>query len=174
MSFVVVAARVLLGVVFAVSAVQKCRDGRDFRRFVTAVAGRDLPVRAALAGTVAAEFATAALLLAPAGPGWRVPAGFVLSLGLLIVLTGVLLVAMRQAVQEPCGCFGTGSGPAGPAHVARNAVLAAAAVAGLAGAHAAPTGDLLVAATLGAAAAVVVIRLDDLKSLFFTHLRGYG
>ena len=160
MPFVVVTAQFLLAAVFAVSAVAKVRDGSAFRRFVTALA---LPVRLSTVGVVTAELVVAGLLIVPA----TAPAGFAVALVLLAVFSAALGIGLRRDIPLSCGCFGSSSTPAGRAELVRNGVLAVVAVAGLAGsAVAAPLpfdSGFVATGALGLAAAIVIVRFDDLR-----------
>jgi hypothetical protein len=157
MPFVVVAAQYLLAVVFAVSAIAKIRDSQAFRRYVAALR---LPVRLSTVATVAGELVVAVLLLVPA----TAPVGF----GLALVMLGFFSLALgrgrRLDVQVPCGCFGRSSGRGG---LARNGVLAVVAAAGLAGSVATAPVPLssgsVATSALGVAAAIVLVRFDDLR-----------
>jgi Methylamine utilisation protein MauE len=128
-------------------------------------------------GTIVVEAGAVGLLLLPVAAGWSVRAGFVLILGLLGIFTVIVALAVRRRVRVPCGCFGASSTPAGPGQLLRNGVLAAVAVIGLAGAVFATPASLnsgsVVAAAVGLAAAVVVIRFSDLKTLFTKEIREY-
>jgi hypothetical protein len=160
MSLVVVAAQCLLAAVFAVSAVAKVRHGEAFRRFVAALR---LPVRRAAVGVVSAELCAAVLLSVPVSA----PAGFALALALLILFSAALARGLRLGVRTSCGCFGESAGSSGRAELVRNAALAAVAAAGLAGsvvaAPAAFSGESVAVGGLGLAAAIVIVRLDDLR-----------
>jgi hypothetical protein len=161
MPFVVVAAQFLLAAVFAVSAIAKVRDGRAFRRYVAALR---LPVRLSTVGTVASELVVAGLLLVPAAA----PIGFALTLGLLGVFSLALDRGRRLDVRVPCGCFGpTPGGAVGNGGLVRNGVLAIVAAAGFTGSIATAPATLssgfVATSALGVAAAIVVVRFDDLR-----------
>ena len=155
MAFVVVAAQYLLAAVFAAAALAKVRDGRAFRQFVAALL---LPARLSTVATVASELAVAVLLLVPA----TAPVGFALALALLGVFSLALGRGRRLDVRVPCGCFGQTSGG-----LLRNGVLAIVAAAGFTGSVATapvPLSTSFVATSaLGVAAAIVVVRFDDLR-----------
>jgi thiol-disulfide isomerase/thioredoxin len=151
--------RLLLAGVFAVAGLAKLADRAGARDAAT---GFGLPAR--LTGAVAvglplAELATAAALV----PAATATAGAIGALVLLLTFCAAIANAMRQGRAPDCHCFGTlHSAPAGPATLARNAGLAAAAAVVLAGTPTSPTdwlGELTAperAAILVAAFAVVV------------------
>ena len=169
MSYVVLGCRLLIAVVFAVAAGAKLSSRSGFAEFAASV--RDLrllprPLATPVAvAVVAAEGAVvAAMAVAPA-------AGFVLAAALLTAVTAAAVAAMRHGRRVPCRCFGASGRPLGPRHVARNAVLLAAAAAGFAGLATAgasavrPAGAVL-AALAGLVAGAVVVRLDDVIDLY--------
>jgi hypothetical protein len=112
---------IVLAAVFAWAAVAKLRDREATSN---AFAAFGLPFPQALAVVVpGAELAlAAALVLDPV-------LGAALGLATLAGFTTQLLLARRRGVEAGCGCFGRAT-PASPgSELARNAVLAAAAVA---------------------------------------------
>jgi uncharacterized membrane protein YphA (DoxX/SURF4 family) len=117
----VTALAVALAAVFAWAAVAKLR-----RRPATvrSFAASGLPAPDVLAVAVpAGEIVLAAVLVASPA------AGATLALAVLAGFTTQLLLARRRGVDTGCGCFG-GARPAAPdVELARNAVLAAVAVA---------------------------------------------
>ncbi|WP_433003598.1 MauE/DoxX family redox-associated membrane protein [Kribbella sp. CA-294648] len=155
--------RILLGVVFAVSLAGKLRGTGDFveatRRLVPVRFARwDRPLSAAVA---AVELAVIALLV------FQPTASFVLAFGLLAAFTVALAAALRRGETAPCHCFGPGGTPLGRRHLGRNAVLLSIAALGLAfPATSPPIAELLPAATIAIAAALLVIRFDDLVELY--------
>jgi methylamine utilization protein MauE len=173
MTLVVLAARVLLGAVFAVAVVEKLRDGRAFRRFVAALVGPGWAVRLSIVAVILAESGVAGLLLLPGSGSWSVPAGFGLALALLAAFSVAAGRALRREVRLSCGCLGGSSGPVSRETLHRNAVLALAAGVGLAGsatADAAPlSAGAAAAAGFGLAAAIVVVRFDELRALVRGH-----
>ncbi|MFC6074624.1 MauE/DoxX family redox-associated membrane protein, partial [Microbispora bryophytorum] len=97
-------------------------------------------------------------------------AGLLLAGGLLLGFAAVLVTALRRGTTAACRCFGASDEPVNRRHVARNAVLAACAVAGAAatsaagGAPVAPPAAAL--CLVGASVAVgAVVLLDDLLHL---------
>jgi hypothetical protein len=87
------------------------------------------------------------------------------------VLTSGVALIIRRGAQARCACFGARSSrPLGRAHLARNVGLLAVVGVGLIAAplahgRPAPAGAML-AAVAGAAAALVVIRWEDIADLF--------
>lgn len=166
MSPVFVAARVLLGVVFAVSAASKVRpaDHRAFRRTVRDWTGGRLPAAPPAAALVVLEAAVPVLL------ALRPAAGLALAVVLLAGFTAAILGRLRQGDAGACRCFGSTDVPVSSVHVVRNAVLLAVALVGLLtgpGAAAASRwdGSTLAAGGLALVLGVLVVRLDDLVAL---------
>jgi peroxiredoxin len=124
METVVVAARLALAAVFAVSAAAKLLDREGTRKAVEAFGlppGLTGPVAA---GLPVAEAATAVLLV----PGTTARAGGLIALGLLAAFIAGISVNLAQGRHPDCACFGQlSSTPVGPLTIARNVVLAAAA-----------------------------------------------
>jgi hypothetical protein len=180
--YVVLAARCLVGVVFAVSALSKLRTGRALRDFTASLAqfgvrpGRRRPVAVAVAGAEAAVPVLLALALAgspAAGATARAvaAAGFGLAALLLAGFTVAIARAVRRGVRAPCRCFGASATPLGAQHLVRNGLLLAGAAVGLAGVVAGPAGpaDLAgaaVAVLAGSVAGALVTAFDDLLDLF--------
>ncbi|MFD3518722.1 MauE/DoxX family redox-associated membrane protein [Streptomyces sp. NPDC058657] len=169
MEYVVLACRVLVGVVFVASAASKLLSAASFRSFVTAT--RDMAVPAALApavavGVVGGEAASVVLLAAwPGGVAGLVVAG-VLLVGFTAGIAGVLLRGKDQS----CNCFGSTTAPIGPRHVVRNAALLAVVAAGLlcqsAGQGQTHWAGVLAAVVAGLIGAVLVLSTDDLAERF--------
>ena len=166
MPSLLVAARVLLGVVFAVSAASKTRpaDHRAFRRTVRDWTGDRVPAGPAAVTLVVLEAAVPVLLAV------RPAAGLALAVVLLAAFTAAIVVQLRRGSAEGCRCFGNTSSPVSPVHVARNAVLLAVALAGLLTGTAASgssrwDGSAATAGGLALVLAVLVVRLDDLVAL---------
>ena len=168
--YAVLACRVLLGGVLICAAVQKLRRRPAFAAFVAAVRRLGgVPARLAVpaaAAVVAAEFVIGGVLLLGAAP----VAAFAAAFGLLAPFTAVLARAARRRLDVACACFGRDGDPVAGRHVARNAVLLAAAAIGVAGSAAGggavpePAGAALcVAAAL--VAVLIIILIDDLAVL---------
>lgn len=169
MTSLVLAVRLVLGLIFLAALASKVRGRDAYRGFVGSLAGLPwLPVRltGALAGAVVlAEAGTVGLLTVPA----TVPAGLgAAAVTLAAFLTGVA-VSTRRGARLPCRCFGSSGAVMGTRHLVRNALLLALALAGLAAtavpaAGVSPAESVLVGG-LSLIAAVLVVRLDDLAYL---------
>jgi peroxiredoxin/uncharacterized membrane protein YphA (DoxX/SURF4 family) len=125
MSTVVLAARIVLSVVFLVAAVGKFMDLRGSR---ASLVGFGLPERAAnVLGTVlpVAELAVALALLPQPSAQWGAIGGLILLLGFIAGIT----VSLRRGEAPDCNCFGAiHSAPVSRTTLARNIGLAAVAV----------------------------------------------
>lgn len=169
MAYLFAFCRLLTGIVFLMSAVSKLRGRAAYEEFTAATRALvRLPARPVAALVVTAEAAVAPLLAWPP----TVLAGFCLALGMLVAFTVAIAVALRRGRRVPCRCFGASAVPVGPGHLARNAVLLAAATAGAvqAGAGAAlagvgPAGFAAVALAAGAAA-VLLSAIGEIAGLF--------
>jgi len=145
------AARIMLAVVLAASAIAKLRSLRAVRQqIVTLVSARAAPL-------VAPLLPVAELLVAAGLVAWWSSVPGVVAVILLALFTVVLVRAAARRV--PCLCFGSSrlDAPVGPLGVIRNGVLAALAVFAIgnpAGAH--PGATLAWAAGFGTVAAVAV------------------
>jgi Methylamine utilisation protein MauE len=171
-SYLVLACRCLLGVVFAVSAVSKLRPAgfAEFIRTVRAV----VPGWSRWAGPIAATVAASeALVVVGLFLAARTPYGFGLAGLLLAAFVPAIGYTLRRGAAVRCRCFGSSGTPLGYPHLVRNALLIAVAVAGLLGnasiegtgpAAALPAAAVSVAA--GVVAAAVLIRLDEIVELF--------
>lgn len=122
MAAVLLAGRLLLAAVFALSGVAKISDGASSRRAVS-----DFGVPARLVAPVAllvpcAELATAAALLPTASARW----GALGALALLGALSAAVAVQLARGRRPDCHCFGRlRSTPVGRSTLLRNGVLAA-------------------------------------------------
>ncbi|WIY00819.1 hypothetical protein QRX60_43325 [Amycolatopsis mongoliensis] len=162
----VLATRVLIGLVFAVAAVGKLAGRVRLAEFAASLAplGRSpvgwLPIAAA---TAVVELAAAALVAFPAT--YRLGLG--LATAVLVVFCAAIARSMRLGRRVTCRCFGRSGAVLGPAHLVRNALLAAWAATALA----VPPGPALGLDTVAAAglvgtfAAVVAITWDSLAGL---------
>ncbi|MFF5208841.1 MauE/DoxX family redox-associated membrane protein [Streptosporangium sp. NPDC000396] len=173
MLYLMIACRALLAGVFLIALAGKIRGRVAFDEFVASIVALGMFPRA---GSTAAAYAVlgaeAVVILSLALPS-TVLLGFAAAMALLIALTTGILAAMRRGRRAPCRCFGASATPLGTAHVARNLVLLLAGGAGLtagavaggdgAGAHPVGIALALVAAAVGV---LIVVRLDDLLSLF--------
>ncbi|MEU8660838.1 MauE/DoxX family redox-associated membrane protein [Actinoplanes philippinensis] len=167
MSYALIGARVLIGLVFAVSAVTKLRGRAAFTAFRASVADmRVVPGPLAgpvAAGVVATEAAIPVLLLAPA----TADAGLVLAVLLLAAFSAGIARVLATGTAASCRCFGVSAAPFGRHHLYRNGALALTAAAGLAWPASAtdPAGSAIVAG-VAAVAALTVVMLDDIVELF--------
>jgi hypothetical protein len=96
--------RTAVGLVFALSLVGKLRDLPAFARAVAdfqILPGRLVPAAAGF--IVAAELAVVGLMLL-GGP--FLAAGFGVALGLLLLFSAVIALALHHGLQTPCHCFG--------------------------------------------------------------------
>ncbi|BCJ34631.1 hypothetical protein Athai_21340 [Actinocatenispora thailandica] len=177
MGYVEFGLRVFLAGVFAVAAGGK--RGTAGRQEFVAATGRLLPSRfagtARPVATVVRWLEWAIVLLLVVGGAGAV-AGFALVLLSSIGFGLAIVAALRRGEAAPCRCFGASSAPLSRVHVARNVLLALAA---LAGAWLAPGGvaaipvapglgvaGVLVALVAGAVAAALMVRLDEVVDLF--------
>ncbi|MFD9942590.1 MauE/DoxX family redox-associated membrane protein [Nonomuraea sp. NPDC059023] len=168
MEYLVLAARLLIGLTFTFALVSKVRTRASFTRFKDTL-GSSLPgFTAAL--VLSSEAAIIVLLAIP----WTVPLGFLCAAGTLAVFTGYLIWNLRGKNPAPCLCFGGTDTPAGVPHIARNLVLLVIALCGAAlsaTTGALPTYEvngLMVSLLAGLAAAIVIALLDDVIALFGT------
>ncbi|MGI5128074.1 MauE/DoxX family redox-associated membrane protein [Pseudonocardia sp. CA-107938] len=157
----------LVAVVFAISATGKLRTAAvraAFRRSVAGMAVLPAGVVGPVAAAVPVLEALAAVLLV-------VPPTAVLGCGLALVLVGAfstgIVIVLRRGTKAACLCFGTTERPYRAAHLVRNGLLAAAALAGavLSGYPV----DLLAALIMvvgGVLVALVLVAFDDLLDLF--------
>ncbi|WP_086841155.1 MauE/DoxX family redox-associated membrane protein [Amycolatopsis kentuckyensis] len=162
----VLAARVLVGLVFVVAAAGKLAGRVRLTEFADALAplGRSpvgwLPVAAA---TAVAELAVAVLVGFPA----TYRPGLGLATAILLVFCAAIARSMRLGRRVTCRCFGRSGAVLGRVHLVRNTFLAV--VAGAA--TAVPPGPGLgldtgaAAALVGAFAALVAINADSLAGL---------
>lgn len=169
-------ARLVLAMVFVLSAAAKVRSPRAYGAFREAAValggplasrviafGPSLPL---LTAVPAAEAALAVLLIAPA----TAATALVGALALLLVFSFVLARAVRRGAQVACHCFGGSRAPVRRAQLLRDGLLVAMACLGLAGTYADgtvrhPAPALLVALVAAAALSWVVVLWDDLTEL---------
>jgi hypothetical protein len=173
----------MVACVYATSASAKLANRREYRAFRDGLAGTRLvpprllrPASAVLVGSEAGAGAAliTATILSTAGLPGAVPvtaAALACSIALTAALTAGVTVVVRSGTKVKCACFGASAGrELDRSHVARNAGLLAVLVAALIGialgpGKAAPAADALAIAA-GIVAALLVIRFDDLVSLF--------
>ena len=168
MSYVVIACRVAVGLVFACSALGKLRGRTAYAGFVDSVralvpvlAPRAAPV---LAGAVVAAEAAVALGVLS---GATCRTALILAAVLLAAFGLALALAIRRRVRVPCRCFGATSEPPGAPQLIRNAGLLTVALVGavVAAGDAAPAGAVT-AGFAGLVVAILAVGADDLAVLF--------
>ncbi|WP_187281110.1 MauE/DoxX family redox-associated membrane protein [Nonomuraea sp. C10] len=166
----------LVALVFAVSFASKLKGNRrEFAESTRKLLGALLPSGSAPAAAakfvaplvVAAEAAVVVLMI-PA------PAAALALAGVLVTAFGLAIaLALRRGVATACRCFG-GSAPLSGWHLVRNALLLGAVAAGLTfdpgPLGAAGTAGLAVTAGAALAAALVVVRLEEIGELFGPRL----
>jgi hypothetical protein len=181
----VLAVLILGAAVFTASAAGKLRGRATYRDYHAGLRatrllppGRPLAVTAVtlvLAEAVAAASLTlAAIWLAARLAGAFPLAGAALAVAaaLSAVLAAGVAVVIRRGIQAPCRCFGgSPARPLGVVHLTRNLCLLAVLAAALIASLMAPSGRLgpagvALAVVAGLVAGLVLIRWDDLASLF--------
>lgn len=162
MTYLSIAARCLLAVVFLAAAGSKLRSRASFAEFATSLRPLGLP-RGVAGLTVIAEAAIPVLLLTTR----TAPVGLLAAATLLTGLAVVPAVALRQGLDLACRCFGPARRPLTVRHVVRNGVLLAVAVGGLSTTTggAVPAAGAVVAAGTGLVGALLMIAFDDLVDL---------
>ncbi|GAA2999984.1 MauE/DoxX family redox-associated membrane protein [Streptosporangium longisporum] len=174
MEYVLVCCRLLVGVVFVVSAVGKIRTRGGYASF-RAAAGELAPwlppVPRALVppAVVAGELAAAVLLAVPSTAG----AGFVIAVVLLAAFTVAIATAVRLRRHVICNCFGPSSTPVGPGRLVHNGVLLVASLTGVVLSFgtasvsvALEPAGVTAAAVTGVMGAALVLLADDMTELF--------
>jgi hypothetical protein len=175
MPYIALAARCLIGMVFAVSAFTKLRNGRAFRDFAAWVATLPMPLagggRRAIAIAVAASEVAAVVLVALP---WTGGAGLLLAAVVMAAFAAGTFAVSRSNARTPCQCFGPSSVPLGTPHVVRNLALCVVAAVGAVGAGPAvtPLPGTALGVGIGVAAALPVIFLDDLLAVLTGELAG--
>jgi hypothetical protein len=168
------AARCLIGAIFAVSAVAKLRNRGAFGAFASWV--RDLPVppllrtRQGMPLAVVMAAAEAAIVVLVAFP-WTAMAGLLLATATLACFAAGAFLLHRRRPGEPCSCFGASTVPLGLRHVARNVLLCLTAAAGAAviaragaGTGSAPAAGIVLSLWAAVTAAMVTVFLDDIAA----------
>nr|WP_189244750.1 MauE/DoxX family redox-associated membrane protein [Streptosporangium pseudovulgare] len=164
----------MIGVIFLIAAAGKLGGPGRFGAFVRSLRRMEvLPpglVRPAALVFTAAEVVIVLLLAVPARAAGT--AGFGVAAALLAAFTAGIAMSLARGNREPCSCFGRSETPLGAGHVARNLVLVAVALLGLAASAASPAGrgpefgEAAVAGLAGLVAGVLVTVIDDLVALF--------
>jgi hypothetical protein len=170
MTYLAIAARCALGLVFLVSAASKLRAAAAFAGFESSIRDmRLLPsaaVRAVALVVVAAEVAVTILLAVPV----TATAGLLTAAALVAVFSTAIVLVLRRGGSAVCRCFGSSDTPFGPAHLLRNALLGGTALAGTVGSLAAPTpvqvGGVIVTVMAATMVAFLAITLTDIIALF--------
>lgn len=175
MLYVSFACRLALAAVMALAAVGKLRSPRVFAVSLEGFGVIPARLRGPLAVLVpAVELFIALLLALPA----TVTAGFLAAALFCCGLTAVPIIVVARGKTVKCACFGAGETPMGGWHIARNAVLLAAAVLG--SFVAIRLGDGVPAEVPGIALAVVsagvlttlMVFVDDIAALFASPVTG--
>ncbi|MFC4907687.1 MauE/DoxX family redox-associated membrane protein [Actinomadura gamaensis] len=177
MLFVLLACRLTLAAVMTLAAVAKLRSPGAFAASLEGFGFVPERLRRPLAfGVPAAELLIVLLLAVPA----TVTAGLVAAALFCCGLTAVPALVVARGTTVTCACFGAAKAPMGGWHIARNAVLLAAAVLGSAVAFA--VGDGIPGEVPGIALAVVAAGLlttltvfvDDIAALFRSPVAAGG
>ncbi|MGC4937313.1 MauE/DoxX family redox-associated membrane protein [Kribbella sp. DT2] len=181
MSYLFLACSVILSFVFGMSSASKL--GRSaFRDFVASAGPLKILPRSlrplASRVVVSSEIALTVVLLVGAGSAALpalVPVAVVAltaAAALLLVFTVAIVATLRRGGQQACRCFGAKATPLGPAHVVRNVLLLAVALAGLVAVIATEPsvepGGAVLAGVAGLVVGLLVTRFDDLTDLFGT------
>jgi hypothetical protein len=163
-SYLLIGERCLLATVFGIAFFSKVRDISKFQQVRTSIQKLTmLSTPTAMLVTlllVICEGTTATLLALPLAP--RV--GFALATGLLVLLTAVVIRAVRGGVLVECRCFGRSGSLMGNAMIVRNLLLMAFAVPGIILSPTTPTTDLVylaLALIVGCILAVFFTRYYD-------------
>lgn len=163
--------RTVIGLVFAVSAFSKLRNGTAYREFASWLASVPVPLARNRFLPPVLAGAEAAIVVLVAVPATAV-AGLVLAVLTLAALTAGTAVAVRRGARVTCQCFGPARTELSAHHVLRNGFLLVLAVAGLAVASAFSVGAVAprpagIGLSLWAAVALAtfVVFLDDVVFL---------
>src|SRR5581483_2575902 len=97
--------RTVVGLVFAVSAFSKLRNGAAYREFASWLASVPVPLAGRRVLPVALAAAESAIVVLVAAPATAV-AGLVLAVLTLAALTAGTAVAVRRGARVTCQCFG--------------------------------------------------------------------
>lgn len=164
----VLACRLLIGIVFAASVLSKLRGKAEYLAFARWLGQLPLPGLLRGAPAAAAVAATETAIVVLLIPAVTAAAGLVLGALTLAAFAAGTLVTVRRGTAIPCRCFGASESPMSNWHVARDMLLALLAAAGAVGAaspaHAA--GGIALSLAVAVTAAVPIVLLDDLVSIF--------
>jgi hypothetical protein len=166
--YLLLCARVMTATVFSVSVLSKVRSRSEFASFIDWFAKLKV-VSPSLTRTgavllITLEVAIAALLAVPATAAF----GLATAAAVLVGFGMSMALIARRGPSVPCRCFGSSTRPMGATQIARNLALAAiaAAAAALGASCVTHPADTVLAVLSGAAAAALIIRLDDILELF--------
>jgi hypothetical protein len=169
--FLELACRAAVWAVFLAAVAGKARP-RAYRGFVASLASvRRLPARLAGPAAAAVIAVECCAVLALSAPQTTV-VGYGLAVAALAVFTVTAAEALRRGEQVQCRCFGADAGPIDRPQLARNGVLIAVALAGLAFRLAGTGGGwpdpavTVTAVASGLGVAMTIVRWDDLAYLF--------
>lgn len=162
------ACRLLIGIVFAASALSKLRSKAEYRAFARWLGKLPLPGPLRGAPAAAAVAATETAIVVLLIPTATAAAGLVLSSVTLAAFAAGALVTVRRGTAIPCRCFGASSSAMSNWHVARDLVLAMLAALGAVGAAspAPAAGFIALSLAVAVTAAVPIVLFDDLLSIF--------
>jgi hypothetical protein len=156
--------RILLAVLFAVSAGGKLMALKDFQLAVAEF--RVLPpawTKPAAVAFVGAELATCGLL---AVGGASLALGFALALVLLVVFSAAVGSALARGINLSCNCFGPNDRRLSTYDLGRNALMILAGAAGLwllgETSHHLRTGEVILIGLMSGVAALLVLHLRDI------------
>jgi hypothetical protein len=170
-AYLVLAARVTLGLVLLASIITKIRGRGAFAEFLGWLRRLAVvPTRLVVAVGVAMVLAEASALVLLAVPA-AYPAGLALAAGMTACFAAAIGWIRRRGVLVPCRCFGRATAPMGPVEIVRNVVLTAmgatAAIGAQLGPFPSPSPAVVAqAALLGGGIAMGAVRLDDVVRLF--------
>jgi hypothetical protein len=168
MTYLELACRSLIALVFCVSAISKIRTVGTFSDFNAWLAGMPVvPKRghtAAAVVFVGGELLIVGCLIIPAANGL----GFLLAAVLLVAFSAGIYLAMRQELRQPCLCFGVSTLPLGWPHIARNVGLFCVALVGFlaTGSVGARPAGIAISVSAALVLALLFIFFDDLVDLF--------
>jgi hypothetical protein len=154
--------------VFAASFFTKVRGRAAWSSFQSWLARLPLPYVKQKTTSLAVATTEAIVVVLVIIPATAIE-GLAVSAALAAVLSGGLILSLRRGSREPCHCFGTSSDPLSWQHVARNVLLLAVALAGVACSVTRSTGSpasgVAMAAFAGLAVALCVLFFTDIVAL---------
>ncbi|SRR6266496_1444630 len=164
MSWPDLAARIVLGLVFAVAVAGKVRTWRGFSDSLGGFGWLPGRLVAPVAVMIMVAEAAIAVLLCLPGHG-----GFLVAALLLVVFDIGIAVTLHKGQKVPCRCFGSSGQPLGARHLARNFVLLVIALTGFTGGVPVNLVGAVVVAGLSALFAAALIHWDELVFLTGTE-----